>query len=603
LSLFNELKRRNVFRAGIAYAVLAWLVLQVADVILGNIAAPAWVFKTLLLFVAVGLPFVLFFAWAFELTPEGLKREHEVDRSQSITPKTGKKLDRMIIVVLLLALGYFAYDKFVLSTGRDAALVEAALTANSEGGTIPQPPDEADYSIAVLPFVNMSEDASNEYFSDGLSEELLNLLARIPELRVAARTSSFSFKGQQMEIPEIAARLKVTHILEGSVRKAGKQVRVTAQLIKADDGFHLWSETYDRTLDNIFAVQDEISAAVVKALKVSLLGAAPLAEEINPEAYSLFLQARYLSNRRSQEDYAKSAQAYHQALEIAPDYAAAWAGLALVTINQAGYGYIDFAPGVEQARAAAERAVSLDPGLAAGWASLARIQANYDWNWSAANNSAQKALQLAPANSEVLEQAAQLAASMGNSEQSAAYHKNALAIDPLNYSAINNLSSSYEYLDRLDDAERTIRQLLKLSPNYVGGYSTLSYILLRKGEADKAMAEAEQELEHGWRSLSKAIILHTLGKQAEADAELAAFIEQYHEFWAYQVAEIHAWRNEPDEAFQWLETAYQNRDPGMGSLISDTSLRSLHGDPRWEPLLAKMGLLEAWKAKPSRTGH
>ncbi|HLF30663.1 MAG TPA: hypothetical protein VI566_06490 [Xanthomonadales bacterium] len=603
MSLFNELKRRNVFRAGIAYAVLAWLVLQVADVILGNIAAPAWVFKTLLLFVAVGLPFVLFFAWAFELTPEGLKREHEVDRSQSITPKTGKKLDRMIIVVLLLALGYFAYDKFVLSTGRDAALVEAALTANSEGGTIPQPPDEADHSIAVLPFVNMSEDASNEYFSDGLSEELLNLLARIPELRVAARTSSFSFKGQQMEIPEIAARLKVTHILEGSVRKAGKQVRVTAQLIKADDGFHLWSETYDRTLDNIFAVQDEISAAVVKALKVSLLGAAPLAEEINPEAYSLFLQARYLSNRRSQEDYAKSAQAYHQALEIAPDYAAAWAGLALVTINQAGYGYIDFAPGVEQARAAAERAVSLDPGLAAGWASLARIQANYDWNWSAANNSAQKALQLAPANSEVLEQAAQLAASMGNSEQSAAYHKNALAIDPLNYSAINNLSSSYEYLDRLDDAERTIRQLLKLSPNYVGGYSTLSYILLRKGEADKAMAEAEQELEHGWRSLSKAIILHTLGKQAEADAELAAFIEQYHEFWAYQVAEIHAWRNEPDEAFQWLETAYQNRDPGMGSLISDTSLRSLHGDPRWEPLLAKMGLLEAWKAKPSRTGH
>ncbi len=276
MSLFKELKRRNVFKVAIAYIVVAWFVLQVADVVLNNITAPGWVFKVLMLFVALGFPFAMIFAWAFEMTPEGLKRESEVDRSQSITPVTGKKLNLLITGLLVLALGYFAYDKFVLSAGRDAALVEATTqAATNTPAPAAQETLEVEKSIAVLPFVNMSSDVEQEYFSDGLSEELLNLLAKIPELKVASRSSSFQFKGEKFDLKDVAQKLDVAHVLEGSVRKSGDQLRITAQLIKAEDGYHMWSETYDRPLDNIFAIQDEISAAVVEALKIELLGEAP----------------------------------------------------------------------------------------------------------------------------------------------------------------------------------------------------------------------------------------------------------------------------------------------------------------------------------------
>ena len=255
MSLFNELKRRNVFRVGIAYIVMAWLVLQVADVILNNITAPGWVFHVLLLFLAIGFPFAVFFAWAFELTPEGLKKEKDVDRSKSVTRITARKLDYVVIAVLVLALAYFTFDKFVLDPLRDAELVQATT---------------ADKSIAVLPFVNMSNDPEQEYFSDGISEELLNVLAQFPGLQVAARTSAFQFKGQNRDIAGIAKQLHVNHVLEGSVRKAGNRLRITAQLIDADSGFQLWSETYDRELDDIFAIQDEISAAIGDALMIEL---------------------------------------------------------------------------------------------------------------------------------------------------------------------------------------------------------------------------------------------------------------------------------------------------------------------------------------------
>ena len=241
MSLFNELKRRNVVKVTIAYIVMAWLVMQVADVVLNNIEAPGWVFSVIMLLVGLGLPFAILFSWAFELTPEGLKLEKNIDRSQSITHETGRKLDFIIIGVLVVALGYFAIDKFVLDASRDAALVEATTQAVAEQVAAEAVPAESDKSIAVLPFVNMSDDASNEFFSDGLSEELLNLLAKVPELRVAARTSSFSLKDKELQIAEIGEILKVAHVLEGSVRKAGNQVRITAQLIHVEDGYHLWS--------------------------------------------------------------------------------------------------------------------------------------------------------------------------------------------------------------------------------------------------------------------------------------------------------------------------------------------------------------------------
>jgi TolB-like protein len=273
VSLFSELQRRNVFRVTVAYVVLAWLLAQVADLVLDNISAPDWVIQTILLVLLLGLAPVVFFSWAYEVTPDGIKRESDVDRSDSITHVTSRKLDRTITFVLVLAVAYFAADKFLLSPAQpDTTLVTATTSDNS---------------IAVLPFVNMSDDEDNEYFADGLSEELLNMLVKVPQLRVAARTSSFSFKGKDVKISDIARELNVSHVLEGSVRKSGDQLRITAQLIKADDGFHLWSETFDRTLDEIFVLQDEIAAKVANALEVTLLGKSEV--EVNADSYTLYL--------------------------------------------------------------------------------------------------------------------------------------------------------------------------------------------------------------------------------------------------------------------------------------------------------------------------
>jgi TolB-like protein len=277
MSFFDELKRRNVVRVAIVYVITAWLVLQMADVVLNNIEAPGWVFQVIMLVLGLSLPIVLVFAWAFEMTPEGLKRERDVDRGQSITHHTSRKLDFAIIAVLVLALGYFAYDKFVLQpTGGDAPSAAGDDTAKRDEPTAAGAPQQANVqgpaekSIAVIPFVNLSSDPEQEYFSDGISEELLNVLAQLPGLRVAARTSSFQFKGKSLDISQIADTLNVAHILEGSVRKSGTKLRITAQLIKADDGFHIWSKTYDREMTDIFTIQDEIAGAISEALKVQL---------------------------------------------------------------------------------------------------------------------------------------------------------------------------------------------------------------------------------------------------------------------------------------------------------------------------------------------
>jgi len=271
MSLFNELKRRNVFRVGIAYVVVAWLTAQVVDLVLENFGAPAWFMRSLLVVLAAGLPLAMVFAWAFEMTPEGLKKEKDVDRSQSVTHVTGRKLDRMIIGIMAVVIAFLVLDRFVL---RDESgnTVPNTETQTAEAEEPADPANDTGPSVAVLPFINMSGDTDNEYFSDGLTETLLHMLAQLPELRVAARTSSFAFKGKGTSIEEISTILGVAHVLEGSVQKAGNRVRITAQLIRADDGFHVWSQNYDRTLEDIFAIQDEIATDVANALDTSLLG-------------------------------------------------------------------------------------------------------------------------------------------------------------------------------------------------------------------------------------------------------------------------------------------------------------------------------------------
>ena len=294
MSFFNELKRRNVFKVAAAYIIVGWLVMQVGDTLGPALLLPGWINSALAFFLILGFPLAMFFAWAFEMTPDGIKKEKEVDRSQSITHVTSQKLNNMIIGLLVLALGYFAFDKFVLGPQREADLRSQVQEQVAEGVAESEPEGPDAKSIAVLPFVNMSDDASNEFFSDGITEELLNLLAKIPELKVTSRSSAFSFKGQNIHIPTVAQQLNVKHVLEGSVRKAGNRVRITAQLIEASTDVHMWSETFDRELDDIFAIQDEIAREVVTVLQVQLLGQVPVAEETDTEAYTFYLQGTEL---------------------------------------------------------------------------------------------------------------------------------------------------------------------------------------------------------------------------------------------------------------------------------------------------------------------
>jgi len=375
MSFFAELKRRNVFRVGIAYLIGAWLLLQIADVVLNNIAAPGWVFKSIMLLVGLGLPLSLFFAWAFELTPEGIKKEKDVDRSQSVVKTTGRKLDYGIIAVLVVILVYFVYDKFgndpVIAPAdlhNEQAQVSSGQTAGTRATT-----ENSEPSIAVLPFVNMSNDPDQTYFSDGISEEILNVLVRVEGLKVASRTSSFTFKGENLNIPEIATELKVNHILEGSVRKAGNRVRITAQLIDTSNDRHLWSETFDRELVDIFAIQDEIAAAIVTALKDKLgitdsqIPVSVTAATDNLDAYDLYLKGRSLFLTRA--DIAQAISLLEQAVTLDPEFARAWETLAAAYFvapgwiaTPVGHDYYD------KALQASDQALALDPALSLPWA-------------------------------------------------------------------------------------------------------------------------------------------------------------------------------------------------------------------------------------------
>ena len=379
MSLIEELKRRNVFRVGIAYVVVCWLVMQVLEIVLDSFGSPEWVMKTVLVVLAAGFPITLIIAWAFEMTPEGIKKEKDVDRSQSITHRTGRKLDFVIIGILLMALGYFAWDKFV--PGQDQELIYSTDTQAVAAGA--DASESTEKSIAVLPFVNMSSDAEQEYFSDGISEEILNALAKVKELKVAGRTSSFAFKGKSQDIRQIGEALGVEHILEGSVRKSGTTVRITAQLIQVEDGFHLWSDTYDRELNDVFAIQDEIATAILEQLKAALIGFEPetavaATARTNSEAYDLYLLARQRIYERKRLSIEAAVELLDKALTIDPQYAPAYAqrGIATLLLSRRNYGEDSVAEAAVEARLYLDKALELDPDQAEAWAGLGLLYTN-----------------------------------------------------------------------------------------------------------------------------------------------------------------------------------------------------------------------------------
>jgi adenylate cyclase len=598
LSLFNELKRRNVFRVGIAYLMGAWLLAQIAELLLDTFNSPDWTMQFFVVVLIIGFPLALFFAWAFELTPEGLKREHEVDRSQSITQQTSRKLDFMIIGVLLVALGYFAYDKLVLTAERDAALVEATKQAVSEQGDLA----DSEKSIAVLPFVNMSEDAGNEYFADGLSEELLNMLVKIPELRVAARTSSFSFKGKDLQISEIAHQLNVSHVLEGSVRKSGNKVRITAQLIKADDGYHLWSENFDRTLDDIFVVQDEIASEVSKALQVTLLGHSRSENEVEPEAYALWLKGLYFLNQRGKENSEKSVQVLLKAIEIKPDYAAAWQLLSMVYYTQTSQNFRIREDGYALAMDAIDRAMSLDPDLAETWGAYGILKKNLDWDWDSAQTALARAHQLDPNSNIIRIWRASLIQTLGRFDEAIELYQEALAVDPLNLSAHSSIGIMYRKTGRFDDAIAIFNKQVELRPQYHWAYFNLGKTYLFKGDEAQALVAVEKNPSNLFRELGLVLAYSTLGREAEAQTVLQRLVAREGGQNPTWIAEAFAWRGEKDQAFKWLEEAYDQKDIGLAYMLGNYVFESLRDDPRWAELLEKLHLLVHWQAMPPAYG-
>ncbi|MEO5858410.1 MAG: tetratricopeptide repeat protein [Pyrinomonadaceae bacterium] len=461
-------------------------------------------------------------------------------------------------------------------------------------------------SIAVLPFANLSDDTTNEYFTDGLSEELLNVLSKIAGIRVAARTSAFSFKGTQATVAEIGSKLNVSSVLEGSIRFAGNRIRVNVQLEDATNGFQLWSETYDRTLDDIFAVQDDIAQAVVEEIREHFLGdkidaddAKQIEEEVadamkgrsaDPEAQRLVLLGRYFLDRTNREDGLKAINYFEQAVEIDPKFALGWAALSHALCVGAGKTWLPLDEAYERARHAATEALAAEPELAEGYAQLGRIQAAYDLDLKSAAESYAKALTLEPANPVVADGASILELKFGNVDKALSLSRSVLDQDPLSAAVWHNLGLISHSAGKLEDAAVAFRKAIELSPNRLVSGAMLSTVLLDQGLETEAKNQAASEPDHFWKAWSLAIVNAKAGHSSNSDRLFEELEQAYVAGDAFQLAEVCAVRGEVDKAFGWLDRALEERDPGITHARVSTHLRSLYGDPRWDLLTEKLGL-------------
>jgi TolB-like protein len=566
LSVWARIKEHKIAQWTLAYAAAAYALLDGTKILSEAFDWPHWLLRAVAALLVLGLPLMVTLAWY---------HGHRALRRVS-----GAELT--IITVLLVVAGavlwHFAHVP-----------PEAVTAAPTSVHPVAATPAVAisDKSIAVLPFADMSEKHDQEYFGDGMAEEILDLLAKVPGLHVPARTSSFYFKGKSEDIPTIARRLMVANVLEGSVRKSGNQVRVTVQLVRADNGYHLWSETYDRTLDDLFKVQDEIAGEVVSALKLSIgvnatTRAAPTK---SAEAHSLLLQAQYWYSRRTADDFRKAASYYQQAINIDPEFAEAWAGLSKALYHEG--------KSRELVLHAAERAVVLNAKLADAHFALGTIRYFLDWDWAAANSEYEMARSLEPDNSHVLASAGLLAAAHGRLTDAIRLWELSIARDPLSNLGYESLAFAYYALGRFKEAVAAMHKSVELVPTVEGQHAELAQMLLAAGRSDEALAEVAKESDPGNRAYALAYIYIKLGRRGDANAALADVEKRFAAEQPYSIAILHALRGERDQAFSWLNRAYQQHDSGIISLppiTVDPDMKSLHGDPRWAAFLRKMNL-------------
>lgn len=592
---FSELKRRNVYKVAVAYVVVAWLLIQVATQVFPFFGIPNWAVRLIVLLLILGFLVALVFSWAFEITPEGIKRESEVTTDRSITRRTGRKLVGITVALALVAAGLLAFQMFRPRLMRDSAATSAPLSAPATL-TIPEK------SIAVLPMINSTADPANEYFSDGMSEEFISSLGRLPDLKVVGRTSSFQFKGKSDDSKTIGEKLGVSYLLEGSVQRSADRVRIWVGLIKSGDGANVWSQTYDRDLKDIFAVQSEIAESVAKELKVALLGkngqTEPLATAATPltqnvEAYNALLQGNFSSRRLTVEDARKSIGYYEEAIRLEPRYALAYAKLSIqagVLANNYSLANKEKQEVTAKARTAAERALQLDPNLAEAHMAKGYVLHLFDFNFAAAEAEFRRALELAPQNSSMAMTLSSLLATLGRLDEAVTVAQRAVALDPLRSGVHSNLAPYLASLGRYHEAEAALRKAIALQPQAAQNHFWLAIIQILCGQPGAAVELAKQETDPFWRTYALAQAYFAHGDRAEADAELKKMIDTDADGAGSQIAQVYALRKEPDKMFEWLDHGWSTRDPGVAQLLFDPFLRAYKDDPRFIVFAQKIGV-------------
>lgn len=603
----SELKRRNVFKASVAYIIVAWIIIQVASIALPTFDAPPFVLKTILFLMVIGFPLNLLFAWAYELTPDGIKKTKEVKSKESITRQTSSNLNNVIIASLIIAVIYLLYNQLwdtpikigVIVLLSIAVIILLFIQIRNKRSNKSENEDSLENiktseidkkSIAVLAFADLSPKKDQEYFSDGISEELLNLLAKISELRVISRTSSFSYKGKNKTVEKIGKELDVTHILEGSVRKFGNQLRITTQLIQVSDGSHLWSETYDRVMEDIFKIQDEIANVVVDQLKIRLLDKLAKTTKVDPEAYSLYLQANYFYQHFSDKEMIKAEKIIRKSIDIDSTYAPSWFLLSAILRESAfNFSQIPHKKGKKLAIIAAQRAIEIDNNYASPYAMLSIIYLT-ELDYISAKENIDKAIDLDSGNSFVISSAALNAGYSGRIEEAMELYNKSLKVDPLRYGIYLNLAIGYYWLNRLDSAFSAVRNNIYYRPNASIHHAIKSKILIGQSKHEEALKEAEKETNDFLNLHARNLALSALERYKEADRLLIQIIETYGETHWSNIAEIYAFRGDLENAFKWLNIAFEQSDNALVEVINDPILSNLHDDPQWQFLLDKMRL-------------
>ena len=575
-SFFAELKRRNVYKVAAAYAVVAWLLMQVASQIFPFFEIPNWVVRLVVLLLIIGFPIALIIAWAFEVTPEGIQRTEVADAAGQRS--RGAAWIYVVLIGAALSVGLFFVERY--TAGRATSQTREVTTAVTGK------------SIAVLPLVNESGDPKDEYFSDGLSEELIAALAQISGLKVIGRSSSFRFKDRTEEPKTIGEKLGVSTLLEGTVRKQGDRVRIVAELINAADGIEVWTRTFDRELKDIFAVQQEIARAVAESLRVTLLGSEEKATQMatnSVEAHNAYLQGHFYSVRRNAEDYRKAIEYFDQAIQFDPNYALAYAERSevwTVVGDLTGQRSTAF----PKARSDAEKAVAIAPSLAEAHAALGWVRAFAEWKFAEGLSELQRAKELSPANPTANDLLARVIVYTGRMEEAERQARQAVELDPLSAATQFTLGRVLFYAGKLDEADAAGRKMAELQPSASSSHRWQVLIAVQRGDGEKALREAQLEPDDSVRPFELALAHHVRGDRNAADAALADLIARSRDSLAYQIAQVYAVRGDKDKAFEWLEIAFDNHDGGMPSLLVDPVLRGLRDDARYKNLVAKVGL-------------